>query len=129
MPALNFELDHNIRDSLSRRKAICLDTNAWIDLTKEKNNCAREIAFVEVMTISGLDTNRGDSMNDFYDREMMINPLAYGDVVVSQGRWIKSMMARNPQHLTNPKLKFFGELGAFKNELRSIQRVCRKTRL
>ena len=50
----------------------------------------------EILTLSGLDTNRKDSMNDFYDLEMMVVPFAYSDAFASQDRWLRHIAKATP---------------------------------
>jgi hypothetical protein len=54
----------------------------------------------EIMTLAGFDTNRKDSMRDFYDREMMIIPLAYADAFASHDRWIRHILGSPPTVLS-----------------------------
>ena len=47
---------------------------------------------VEVMSTAVLDKNRKYNMNDFFDLENIIIPLAYSNVFVSQDRWIRHLL-------------------------------------
>lgn len=65
--------------------------------------------YAEIITIANFDINRKNSMNDFYDIEMLIIPLAYADVVVSHDKWVKYLILHennfekinNTQYISN----------------------------
>lgn len=48
--------------------------------------------YIEVMTVAGLDPNKKPRINDFHDIEMMIVPLTYSDVFVSEDKWIRRLI-------------------------------------
>jgi len=48
--------------------------------------------YIEVMTVAGLDPNKKPRINDFHDIEMMIVPLTYSDVFVSEDKWIRHLI-------------------------------------
>lgn len=54
-------------------------------------------ALVEVHTISGLDITRKNSLNDFFDRELMIYALAYSGSFAAIDRWISNLVALSRQ--------------------------------
>lgn len=47
---------------------------------------------VEILSVVSLDKQRKVTMNDFFDIENLIVPLAYSDVLVSRDRWIRSLL-------------------------------------
>ena len=50
-------------------------------------------AWVEICTVSGFDTNRKDSLNDFYDRELLVYGLSYSSVYVAIDKWVRTLAA------------------------------------
>lgn len=54
----------------------------------------------EVMTVSGFDTNRKDTMNDFYDKEILGVPFTYSHAFASEDRWIRHIVHSPPVILT-----------------------------
>jgi len=50
----------------------------------------------EVMTLSGFDTCRKDSMRDFYDMEMLTVPFTYSHAFASEDRWIRHIVKSPP---------------------------------
>lgn len=47
---------------------------------------------VEILSIVPLDNQRNFTINDFYDIENLLIPLAYSDVFVSQDKWIRHLL-------------------------------------
>lgn len=64
----------------------------------------------EVMTLSGLDTNRKDSMRDFYDLEMLDIPFAYSDAFASQDRWLRHIAKTAPVMMKQWPARFLSGL-------------------
>lgn len=60
--------------------------NSIIDLMPSLRN------EVELTTVMLLDKNRNFTINDFYDIENLIVPLAYSDVFISRDRWIRHLL-------------------------------------
>lgn len=50
-------------------------------------------AYAQVMTVAGLDPNRKDRSNDFYDRETLIYALSYSSAFAAFDSWIRSLIA------------------------------------
>lgn len=50
-------------------------------------------AEVEVNAISGMDTTRHDSHNDFFDRELLIYALAYSGTFAAIDKWLASLVS------------------------------------
>jgi hypothetical protein len=46
----------------------------------------------EILSIAPLDNRRNVTINDFYDIENLIIPLAYSDVFVSKDKWIRRLL-------------------------------------
>lgn len=57
--------------------------------------------YAEIITIANFDINRKNSMNDFYDIETLIVPLAYADVFVAHDKWVKHLISENNFEKTN----------------------------
>ncbi|MGH7884272.1 MAG: type II toxin-antitoxin system VapC family toxin [Thermodesulfobacteriota bacterium] len=49
-------------------------------------------AFVEMNTISGLDNNRKDNPNDFFDRELLVYGLSYSSIFAADDKWVNSII-------------------------------------
>jgi len=47
---------------------------------------------IQIMTITGYDPTRKATMNDFFDIQMMLTPLAYADAFVSTDKWIRHLL-------------------------------------
>lgn len=75
---------------------------------------------VEVMTFAGFDPNRTDKMNDFYDLELLIIPMAYADVIVATDKWIKNLMKSYGEKLHRNSAKYYGNWSDFEEYLRSL---------
>ncbi len=73
--------------------------------------------FVEIMHITSLDDNRKDRINDFYDREIMIEALAYVDVFVSQDKWIHNLLNNEIDLKTISNVDYFNSFECFKDYL------------
>ncbi len=52
-------------------------------------------ARVEVNAISGMDTTRHDSHNDFFDRELLIYALAYSGTFAAIDKWLASLVRQS----------------------------------
>ena len=72
---------------------------------------------VEVMTFTGFDPNRTDKINDFYDIQLMIIPMAYADVLVATDKWIRELMKSHGKTLHNRSAKYIGDWSEFENYL------------
>lgn len=47
---------------------------------------------VDILSIVPLDNKRNITINDFYDIENLLVPLAYSDVFVSKDKWIRYLL-------------------------------------
>lgn len=65
----------------------------------------------EVMTLSGFDTQRRDSMRDFYDLEMLVIPFAYCDALASRDRWMRHITQSQPVMMKEWPSQFLYGLG------------------
>ena len=52
-------------------------------------------AYVEMLVGSGLDTNRKDNANDFFDREIFVYGLAYSSIFAAVDSWISSLVSHS----------------------------------
>jgi hypothetical protein len=75
---------------------------------------------VEVMTFTGFDPNRTDKMNDFYDIQLMIIPMAYADVLVATDKWIRELMKSHGKTLHARSAKYIGDWSGFENYLGTL---------
>jgi hypothetical protein len=75
---------------------------------------------VEVMTFTGFDPNRTNKINDFYDIQLMIIPMAYADVVVAIDKWIRELMKSHGKTLHNRSAKYIGDWSEFESYLSSL---------
>lgn len=64
---------------------------------------------VEVMTFTGFNPNRTDKMNDFYDIQLMLIPMAYAGVVVATDKWIRELMKSHGKTLHDQSAKYIGD--------------------
>lgn len=81
-------------------------------------------SFVEIMTITGYDLNRKDKINDFFDRELMIIPLAYADVFVAEDKWIRHLLDNVSTYLKDNKVVFISNLEDFDKYLSEMFKSC-----
>lgn len=65
----------------------------------------------EVMTLSGFDTQRRDSMRDFFDLEMLVIPFTYCDALASRDRWIRHIAQSQPVVMKEWPSQFLYGLG------------------
>lgn len=49
-------------------------------------------AYIEMLVATGLDTNRKDNPNDFFDREILVYGLSYSTIFASIDSWISSLV-------------------------------------
>jgi hypothetical protein len=49
---------------------------------------------IDVMTVAGLDVNLKPRINHYHDMEMMIVPLTYSNVFVSEDKWIRHLLGQ-----------------------------------
>lgn len=75
---------------------------------------------VEVMTFTGFDPNRTDKMNDFYDIQLMLIPMAYADVVVATDKWIRELMKSHGKTLHRRSAKYIGDWSEFESYLSAL---------
>lgn len=74
-------------------------------------------SFVEIMTITGYDINRKDNINDFFDRELLIIPLAYADVLIAEDKWIRHLLNNVSTYIKDNKIIYISTLKEFENYL------------
>lgn len=74
----------------------------------------------EVMAAAGLDPNRTDKMNDFYDLQLMIIPMAYADVVFATDRWLRELMRSHGNTLHARGAKYIGGWSEFEQYLSAL---------
>jgi hypothetical protein len=74
----------------------------------------------EVMAVGGLDPNRTDKINDFYDLQLIIIPMAYADVVFATDRWIRELMKVHWSTLHARGAKYIGEWSEFEQYLSGL---------
>jgi predicted nucleic acid-binding protein len=74
-------------------------------------------SYAEVSTVCGYDINRNDSMNDFYDKEIMFYGLAYSNVFVSIDKWVKDLMRNHVDSSLRARVTYFATLREFKSYL------------
>ena len=78
-------------------------------------------AEVEVQAISGLDTSRKDSSNDFFDREILVYAFAYAGTLAAIDRWIASLVAISRKNQFPAVYGFAGSLDQLGDLL---DRIC-----
>jgi len=80
-------------------------------------------AYVEVLTLSGLDPNRKDSANDFFDRELLIYGLSYPTIFASTDKWVYSLIKLAEKEKNYPVLfKFAHDLDQLEQHIDSLFR-------
>ena len=67
-------------------------------------------AYAEMLTVSGLDSNRKDHPSDFFDRELLVYALSYSTVFATVDGWIKSLVNLCRQSRFPGIFKFAGSL-------------------
>jgi hypothetical protein len=67
---------------------------------------------VELMAIMGFNPNRKGTLNDFYDIETMIAPLAYADAFAAQDRWIKYLLTNETNILAANQVTYLPDVPA-----------------
>jgi len=75
---------------------------------------------IEIMTVTGYDITRNDNMNDYFDRELMILPLAYADVFVSEDKWIKHILINLSDITKNNNILYISTLNDLKKYLEKM---------
>ena len=75
---------------------------------------------VEVMTFTGFNPNRADKINDFYDIQLMLIPMAYADVVVATDKWIGELMKSHGKTLHDRSAKYIGDWSDFESYLSAL---------
>lgn len=74
-------------------------------------------ALVEVHTISCLDITRKNSLNDFFDRELLIYALAYSGSFAAIDRWISNLVTMSRQGGYSAFYEFAGSLDTLNSML------------
>lgn len=75
--------------------------------------------FCEVMIYTGLNESKKFTINDFHDTEMMIVPLTYGDVFVSEDRNIRHILKKYSELILSNTTKFISSPESFLTYLES----------
>lgn len=83
--------------------------------------CPALSAYVETMTLSGLDVSRKENPNDFFDRELLVYGLSYPSVFVSFDGWIKSLVDKALQNGVLGGLAFSDSLATLGMQLDVIE--------
>jgi len=78
-------------------------------------------AYVEMCTVTGYDDNRKDSMNDFFDRELMLYGMSYASYFASSDSWINSMIKISRKNGFPGTLGFMGSIKELTEQLEKIQ--------
>jgi hypothetical protein len=74
--------------------------------------------FVDLMVEADMQPNRKDSNNHFMDNEIMVAPLAYADVFVSNDKGIRNLLRNTNRHLlARTKCQYCDSLAALENWL------------
>ncbi len=98
-------------------------------LPKDKNGtCATAVLermpahknMAEVMAFTGFDPNRTDKMNDFYDIQLMIIPMAYASILVATDKWIRELMKSHGKTLHSRSAQYIGDWSKFENYLSTL---------
>ncbi len=77
-------------------------------------------AFVEMCTVTGYDINRKDSLNDFFDRDLMVYGMSYASVFASIDSWINSMIKISRNNGFPGTLSFVGSIRELTEQLEKI---------
>lgn len=83
--------------------------------------CPALSAYVETMTLSGLDISRKDNPNDFFDNELVVYGLSYPSIFTSLDSWIKSLVDMALQHGVLGGLAFSSSLSSLGVQLETIE--------
>jgi hypothetical protein len=77
-------------------------------------------SYVDILTISGYDTNRKDSENDFYDLEIMTYGLSYSSIFCAKDKWINYIMKSAIREGNIGGLCYVANLAELKKRLLSL---------
>lgn len=75
---------------------------------------------VEILTITGYDPNRKATMNDFFDIQMMVTPLAYADALVATDKWIRHLLTTQSSVFDVKSALYIPSLSDFVTYLNSL---------
>lgn len=75
---------------------------------------------IEILTITGYDPTRKGTMNDFFDIQIMVTPLAYADVLVATDKWIKHLITTQSDVFDVNRAVYFHSLSDFEIYLKSL---------
>lgn len=78
-------------------------------------------SYVRILTASGLDINRKDPMNDFFDKELLIYGLSYSSQFVAIDRWITRLVSLAKEDGDLGFLAYSGSLSELKPKIESMQ--------
>ena len=77
-------------------------------------------AYVEMLTVSGYNTNRKDSANDFFDRELIVYGLSYSSVFAAVDRGITELIELSRKSGFPGSFGHVGSLSALKSNVEHI---------
>ncbi len=77
---------------------------------------------VDIHTIAGFNVRRKDRMSDFYDIEIMVVPLAYSDVFVSQDKWMRDLLSPQNGLAERNSTEFVSDVQGARSVLRQIEK-------
>ena len=75
---------------------------------------------VEILTITGENPKRKGTMNDFFDIQMMVTPLAYADALVAPDKWIRHLLTTQRSVFDVAGARYIPSLSDFETYLKSI---------
>ena len=78
---------------------------------------------IELMAIMGFNPKRRGSVNDFYDIQQMIVPLAYADAFAAQDKWIRELLTRDTDLLPRNGVRYLSDVPALREWLAEIASV------
>lgn len=79
-------------------------------------------SFIEVQTVSGLDVNRRDSQNDFFDCDLLVYALSYVGTFCAIDRWVASLVSLSKSGSYPAYYAFAGNLESLEQHLNSIEK-------
>lgn len=77
-------------------------------------------AYVEMCTVTGYDDNRKDSMNDFFDRELLLYGMSYAAYFASTDSWISSVIKLSRRNGFPGTLSFVGSIKELTEQLEKV---------
>lgn len=77
-------------------------------------------ARIEIMSVMGFNPHRKGTMQDFYDAEIMIAPLAYADAFAAHDRWIKQLLTKDSTILQSSRVRYLQDIPTLLAYLREL---------